>query len=226
MTATSHKLDTVKIMQHNIDSVRFERGICLDSKSYHHENLKNTLIEKGIEIISLEGDANLSLRKVASACGVSHAAPYAHFKNKNDLINAMQEHVASELSKTLMHVIETCSEKEEILTYLGKAYVIFFMDNPHYFSFLFSRTEVMVDFSYNADPANNYRPYEIFRQTAIQALNPTGLSHEKMNDLIITMFALVHGLASIATMKNTTYNEKWEDKIETLLTLFSIGRNE
>ena len=198
----------------------------MGTKSYHHENLRDSLIEKSIEIISLEGDTNLSMRKVASACGVSHAAPYAHFKNKDDLIHAMQEHVAFGLSKTLMHVIETCSEKEEILTYLGKAYVTFFLENPHYFSFLFSRREVMVDFSYNADPANNYKPYEIFRQTAIQALTPTGLSHEKMNDVIIAMFALVHGLASIATMKNTTYNEKWEDKIETILTLFSCGRNQ
>lgn len=213
-------------MQYNIDSVKIERRINLNTKSYHHGNLRESLIEMSIKIISLEGDANLSLRKVASACGVSHAAPYAHFKNKDDLINAMQEHVAFEFAKALMRAIETCTEKREILTYLGKAYVIFFMDNPHYFSFLFSRTEIMVDFSYNADPANNYKPYEIFRQTAIQALTPTGLSHEKMNDIIIAMFALVHGLASIATMKNTTYNEKWEDKIETILTLFSGRRNE
>lgn len=142
----------------------------MDVKSYHHGNLRESLIEMGIKIISLEGDTNLSLRKVASACNVSHAAPYAHFKNKEDLINAMQEHVAFEFSKSLIHVIETCTEKEEILTCLGKSYVLFFMDNPHYFSFLFSRTEIMVDFSYNADPTNNYKPYELFRQTAYLAM--------------------------------------------------------
>ena len=196
----------------------------METKSYHHGNLRESLIEVGIKIISLEGDANLSLRKVAAACGVSHAAPYAHFKNKEDLINAMQEHVAFEFSKALIHVIETCSDKEKILIYLGKAYVVFFMNNPHYFSFLFSRTEIMVDFSYDADTEKNYKPYEIFRQTAIQSLTPKGLSAEKMNDAIIAMFALVHGFASIATMNNVTYNEKWENKIETILTLFSSGR--
>ena len=45
----------------------------MEKKPYHHKNLKNDLIEKGIELVNKNGINQLSLRKVAQACGVSHA---------------------------------------------------------------------------------------------------------------------------------------------------------
>ena len=56
---------------------------------YHHGDLKNALIQAGIEILSTEGFYALSLRKVAQRAGVSHAAPYAHFADKQALIAAI-----------------------------------------------------------------------------------------------------------------------------------------
>ena len=57
-------------------------------QTYHHKDLRNALIETGIQLVSTEGVNAFSLRKVAAACGVSHAAPYSHFQNKevNDII--------------------------------------------------------------------------------------------------------------------------------------------
>ena len=56
-------------------------------KDYHHGNLRKELIEKGIKMINSTGEEKLSLRKLAVECGVSNAAPYTHFKNKDfDLV--------------------------------------------------------------------------------------------------------------------------------------------
>lgn len=49
----------------------------MGNKPYHHGNLRDALIKAGLELISTEGEENLSLRKVALKCGVSNAAPYA-----------------------------------------------------------------------------------------------------------------------------------------------------
>ena len=57
--------------------------------SYHHGDLKNALIEAGAEILSKEGVTGLSMRRVAQKVGVSQAAPYAHFADKQALIAAI-----------------------------------------------------------------------------------------------------------------------------------------
>ncbi|MDY4097642.1 MAG: TetR family transcriptional regulator [Lachnospiraceae bacterium] len=40
----------------------------------------------------------LSLRKVAMACNVSHAAPYSHFANKEEVLSAMQLHITEQFT--------------------------------------------------------------------------------------------------------------------------------
>ena len=52
------------------------------SDKYHHGDLRNALIEESIKMINTSGEDSLSMRKLAEKCGVSMAAPYAHFKNK------------------------------------------------------------------------------------------------------------------------------------------------
>ena len=60
-----------------------------ESQSYHHGNLRRVLIDTAVEIISEQGARGLSLRKVAKRAGVSHAAPYRHFKDKNAILAAV-----------------------------------------------------------------------------------------------------------------------------------------
>src|SRR5512136_340809 len=60
-----------------------------NKKTYHHGDLKNALIKAGADILSKEGVSALSLRKAAQLAGVSHAAPYAHFADKQALIAAI-----------------------------------------------------------------------------------------------------------------------------------------
>jgi AcrR family transcriptional regulator len=58
-------------------------------KQYHHGDLKNALIRAGAELLASEGTAGLTLRKAARRAGVSHAAPYAHFADKQALVAAI-----------------------------------------------------------------------------------------------------------------------------------------
>jgi hypothetical protein len=48
-------------------------------------------------------------------------------------------------------------------------------------------------------------------------LREMGMAEEKMEDAIISLWATVHGLASIATMKNVHYDKNWEEKIEDII---------
>ena len=74
--------------------------------SYHHGNLREALIETGIQYVSNNGEATLSLRKISTACGVSHTAAYSHFADKEALLCAMRGHVTAQFTETLVQTAE------------------------------------------------------------------------------------------------------------------------
>jgi AcrR family transcriptional regulator len=101
------------------------------SSKYHHGDLKNCLIGCGLEILSKDGIQGLSLRNVAKRAGVSEAAPYRHFKDKEALIAAIGEQGFIRLAARLETVAEEHSEEAKILFFQsGLAYVHFARENP------------------------------------------------------------------------------------------------
>lgn len=113
----------------------------MDKKSYHHNNLKNELIEKGIELVSNYGLSQLSLRKVAQSCNVSHAAPYSHFANKEELVAAMQLHITEQFTDKLLETIEHHKGSTDFLMEFGKAYISFFYRKAAVFYIPLSRRQ-------------------------------------------------------------------------------------
>jgi AcrR family transcriptional regulator len=190
-------------------------------QSYHHKDLKNELIENGIELVNMEGTNSFSLRKVAAACGVSHSAPYSHFQTKEELLNAMQNHVANEFANMLKDTIAARGDSPDILEHLGRAYVVFFMENPHYFSFLHSQSNTPIDLSLHKDISENYAPFEIFKELIMSLMIKTDYPKEKYKDTIIALWALIHGITSLATINNVHYDEDWKNKITDLLRVFN-----
>ena len=114
-------------------------------KSYHHGNLKEELIKKGIELINEVGEDKLSLRKLAIICGVSNSAPYTHFKSKDELLKEMSIYIFNLLKLELENIRKKYKNKENLLEMLGKTYVIFFLKNTKYYYFLSSRKDVEID---------------------------------------------------------------------------------
>lgn len=186
-------------------------------KAYHHGDLRRALIEKGIEIIHEGGEAKLSLRKAAEQCGVSNAAPYAHFKSKDELLLAMQNYVMEQFAQSLKEAVEKCDDKSLALLRLGTAYVKFFYQNPQYYSFLFSRKNIEIDLSLHKNKAKNIPPLEILRATTKIVFEQSNFSEEMIENKVISMWALVHGLSAIVIMPNVEYGDDWETRIEKII---------
>lgn len=106
--------------------------------TYHHDNLKEDLIEKGLTLLNEEGYENFSLRKVAKMCGVSHTAPYRHFKNKDELIIAITLEISKKFDDALKEAIKIYPDDiEKQINEMGFQYVKFFVKNPDYLQLLF-----------------------------------------------------------------------------------------
>ena len=186
---------------------------------YHREGLKNLLIEKGIEIVNTDGVQSFSLRKAAAACKVSHAAPYSHFHNKEELLNAMQLHITERFSKTLETAVAENKKPTALLKKLGIAYVSFFIDNPAYFQFLYSSSDIKVDLTLSIPDEKNYKPFILYKNSILSLLKQTKVPKKKQNDILITIWAFIHGLTALAAMKNVHYDKNWKEKITDFMDL-------
>ena len=93
-----------------------------------HETVKQKLIIAGIKEIEMHGITDCSLRRVASACNVSCAAPYKHFKSKEDFIAEIVLYIHSQwtmLEEQVMSVFEGDVKKQLIETCI--AYIKFWI---------------------------------------------------------------------------------------------------
>ncbi len=191
-------------------------------QSYHHKDLRNALIETGIELVSTEGINAFSLRKVAAACGVS-PAPYSHFQNKEELLNAMQIFITDRFSELLENTIEKNSNDTELLKEMGIAYVSFFVENPSYFQFLYAQSNIKIDLSMSIPDNQNYKPFIIYKNIVGNLLEQTNYPKEKQNDIIITIWAFIHGVTALATMNNVSYDNDWKQKVVDFMNIFQLS---
>lgn len=109
------------------------------SVPYHHGDLKNALIQAGVEILASEGLGGLSLRKVAKHAGVSHAAPYSHFADKQALIAAISTEGFKQLFVQIKEIVEAHRDHpKSLLIETAWAYVQFALNQPDRFKLMFS----------------------------------------------------------------------------------------
>lgn len=185
---------------------------------YHHGNLKTALIEAGIDLINAYGASGLSLRKTASICGVSQAAPYAHFKSKEELIAAMQEYVTDEFMNVLNAAIEGKEDfSEETLISLGESYVDFFIDHPNYFKFIYFTPYMQINLTTEINE-DAFPPYALFQRIAFNLFEKVGCPEQSRLVCMANTWGTVHGLAMLATQENVKYAGDWKKDLRRILT--------
>ncbi len=111
-----------------------------DESCYHHGNLRAALIRASAELIAEKGVEAFTLRAAAQRVGVSHAAPYRHFKDRDALLDAV---AAQGFAAHVDSVREAVEERRDVLERLravGEAYVRFAKERPSHFRVMFGRT--------------------------------------------------------------------------------------
>lgn len=189
----------------------------MQEKEYHHGNLKQKLIETGIELINKEGIENLSLRKLAAQCKVSHAAPYNHFRDKEELIQAIKQHITTNFSEYLEQIIEDRKENEDLLVELGVEYILYFIAHKQYYRFLFSYFNFHVQIDENDITCDDFSVFTLYRDTAISYMQRIGVQSTQFQMNILATWAIVEGLTSIFVSDCTICNTDIEELVRNIL---------
>ncbi len=108
------------------------------ASTYHHGDLRESLLSAAEALVEAGGVPALTLRAVARAAGVSHAAPAHHFGDLTGLLSELAAAGFLRLAATFDAAMEAAGESPEArLTAMGKAYVGFARGQPGLFALMF-----------------------------------------------------------------------------------------
>jgi len=170
-----------------------------ESRPYHHGDLRRALIDAARRLLEKDGPSALSLRAVAREAGVSPAAPYHHFKDKAELLDAVAHEGWEMLDIALIKARDGAKSLRERMASLGVAYVCFARDNPALYRVMYdcSRDKEALPEHVHAD---NDSAYCRVRDTLVEAgADP---SDEIGIELAtVASWCAAHGLAEMAGFK-------------------------
>jgi AcrR family transcriptional regulator len=169
-----------------VNAVNIYCSMSADKTTYHHGDLPTALVRAAMQMLEESGETTLSLRAVARRAGVSPAAPYRHYADREGLVSAVAAVGYRELAQRLADAHPAPSTPEQLAS-VAIAYVQFALDRPTLFRIMFTEP---------CDRDNDER----VAATAAVSLYVRGIVERSFPDadaepLATAIWALVHGLA-------------------------------
>ena len=166
-------------------------------RGYHHGNLKEALLRAALELIAQKGPAGFTFAEAARWAGVSPAAPYRHFRDRDELLANVALRGFEQFEAALKRAWDDGRpDALEALDRLGKAYLNFAHREPAYYSAMF---EAGIPLATSAELREaGERAFAVLRAAAekLCALMPAkGRPPALM--VALHIWAIAHGIASL-----------------------------
>lgn len=189
-------------------------------KSYHHGNLRRALVEAALPLLAKNGVASLSLRETAKAAGVSHAAPYRHFRDKDALLEAIA-------AAGYARLMQACQQAErrfpddprKQLVEAGMAYLLLSVENPEIIRLMFGGVFALDSCGDELKQAA-LNAFQSLRQI-VQNGQKAGIYRKaETMDLTLASWSMVHGLSMLIVsgpLKDTASSQRRVKKLGTVV---------
>lgn len=164
--------------------------------TYHHGDLRRALMDGALAVVRERGLDALSLREVAAAAGVSHAAPYHHFADKAALVRALGYEALGRLDERMATAEAAAADdpREQLLA-IGMSYIAFCTERPEYFAVM-EAPELRDPSTFDqAEPHGE--TWERLVRAVVGCQEAGLLPREDPSILAIGMWALVHGVTEL-----------------------------
>ena len=115
------------------------------AKTYHHGDLRSSIITEALSWIEQENIVSLSLRGIARRLKVSHNAPYRHFPDKESLLVAIAKIGFTQLRYDLEQASKCSDDARQNLEAIGVACVRYAVENQGYYRVMFSHLQLNCD---------------------------------------------------------------------------------
>ena len=166
-------------------------------RGYHHGNLKEALLRAALDLIAQKGPAGFTFAEAARSAGVSPAAPYRHFRDRDELMANVAQRGFEQFEAALRRAWD--DGRPDVFTALdrlGKAYLAFANAQPAYYSAMFE-AGVSPSASPELRDASD-RAFAVLREAA-EKLSAQVPSQKRPPALMVALhiWAMAHGVASL-----------------------------
>lgn len=169
------------------------------ARPYHHGDLRRALVEAACRLLEAEGPGALSLRAVAREAGVSPAAPYHHFKDKNELLDAVAHEGWEKLDLAFQEARKGADDLRDKVVELGVAYVRFARQHPDLYRIMYDRSRDQADMPehvHENEDSAYHRVKEVLVAAGADPADEVGLELAT-----IACWCAAHGLAEMSVFK-------------------------
>jgi len=169
------------------------------ANAYQHGDLRAALIQAGLKLLGEGGVRSLTLRAAAQLAGVSHAAPYRHFRDKDQLVAAIAEegfrlltaHMRAELANAP-------ADRPAGLRAIAWGYVSFARAHPGYFRTIFGGVVAEDRGSHTPSlQAAGQEAYQVLRTQIAAGIRGGWLRSGDPEEMSLAAWSLVHGLSML-----------------------------
>lgn len=168
----------------------------LPAAPYHHGNLRQDLILHGKEMLRSAGLAELSLRRLAAAVGVSQVAPAHHFGNKEGLLAAIAADGFRDLRAYRVAQLKPGMDARQRLRSLLLSYVRFATRNPALFQLMFAPQFKTPELYGELDRAGS-ESYGMVAAATRDYLRDAGMPQVNPDEAARVAWMSVHGVATL-----------------------------
>lgn len=167
--------------------------------AYQHGDLREALVDAGLKLLAEGGVKALSLRAAAQLAGVSHAAPYRHYKDKDALVASIAERGFRQLTAAMReelgpdgHTLQT----PEKLRRLGVGYVNFALRHPANLQVMFGGILKRPDVPEPLQTAAS-ESYAMLHDSVVAGIASGELRRADSEQVALACWSMVHGLAGL-----------------------------
>jgi len=112
--------------------------------AYHHGDLKEALVQSAYVLVARDGAENFALADACRLAGVSTAAPYKHFRDRNEVLELVLERAFDEMDRRSMAAVEEAGVGTLAgIIAMGHAYIRFAVEEQRLFRLMFGQHPVL-----------------------------------------------------------------------------------
>ena len=167
-------------------------------RGYHHGNLKEPLLQAALGLIAEKGPAGFTFAEAARSAGVSPAAPYRHFRDRDELLSNVAERGFEQFEALLSAAWDDGRpDTPSAFERLGKAYLTFAREEPASYAAMFESGLPLQ--AHPALLAASERAFNVIRAAAerLAAMTPPGVSRPPALMMALHIWSMSHGIASL-----------------------------